>query len=459
MNIQGEPKGRGLRVAIYDAPNTVGKTLSAVLSAGGFNVQYCGKLNEETARPDADLWLTKWSFNLKSEFLRKAHPKLGIISLSVGTDHIDLSAAKELGLRVENCPTFSSNSVAEHAMALALRGIYGSSLLPPLGQGPVIFDEFSDHFAEQAVAQMLMRNRQLDQSIARAVRYDYERHDEPWENMELAKSKILFIGDERPAFNLAKMLRLGFNCDLYGYRTSEALEAYDIEQLNPETFRDLSSSMDYVFILSRMSERVSGLKVQKDQWLAEPDRGMAESLVAVLGTGRIGSKIARIMREGFNCRVVAFDENRKNELENLGVRYVDFSKESRVDSLREALSRANFIFIALPLNEGTLSLIGQAQLSGMTAGISRVLVNVTRDKIIDSEALFDAISRGHLLAYATDVLPNDAILWRGGEPDDMTRKFVQHSGVIATPHEGDCSRQSLERLCQEVLGRISDISR
>ena len=158
------------KVAIYDAPQKVGHALSKKLGQAGYEVLYNGPLSKDTARADADVWLTKWSFLLKGKnmILKDIHPRLGLITLSVGTDHIDTSAIEELGLRLENCPPSCSNSVAEHALALAMRGLYNQSILPPLSEGKVVFTNFSDEFAEQAIAQILMRVRQMNQSIERA---------------------------------------------------------------------------------------------------------------------------------------------------------------------------------------------------------------------------------------------------------------------------------------------------
>ncbi|MCX2452391.1 2-hydroxyacid dehydrogenase [Pedobacter sp. PLR] len=43
-----------------------------------------------------------------------------ILTRSVGTDHIDLEAAKKLGIKVANIPVYSPQAIAEHTLALAL---------------------------------------------------------------------------------------------------------------------------------------------------------------------------------------------------------------------------------------------------------------------------------------------------------------------------------------------------
>lgn len=41
-----------------------------------------------------------------------------IVCMAIGTDHVDLAACKELGVRVSNVPAASNESVAEHAFSL-----------------------------------------------------------------------------------------------------------------------------------------------------------------------------------------------------------------------------------------------------------------------------------------------------------------------------------------------------
>ncbi len=457
-----------LRVAVCDTPKKVELALSKKLVDLGYDVVYAGPLrdagrNDTSARTrsalaDADVWLTKWSFCLKGPnmIFNEVQPRLGLITMSVGTDHIDTSAIENMGLRLENCPAFCSKSVAEHALALAMRGLYSESVLPPLSAGKVIFNNFSDEFAEQAVAQILMRVRQMDQSMIRAKEYDYNRHDAPWNNDELRAARIGIIGRERSAVKLVRMLRLGFNCEMFGHDTSDGVAAYDVKYMSPVEVFDRS---DYVFVCDNAYRGIyrndganASLPATVDsQGLEEPDRKFSDSKVAVMGTGRIGSILAKMARLGFNCSVSAYSTTQKKELTSIDIHYSS--------SVESTIAGAGFIFIALPLTVHTERLLGGEQIAQLPPYKAPVLVNVTRDEIVESESLFDCISRGMVMVYATDVLPKDKVLWSKEEPDDLTKKFVQHTSVVATPHEGDASKWSLERLLPEVKEKLTGFER
>src|SRR5208283_285114 len=165
------------KVAIYDCPKVVGSAILKTMARCGHEVLFKGKLTTETAKPDADVWITKWTALKGPLALENCRPKIGIVSLSVGIEHIDPVAVEEFGLKVVPCPHFSSASVAEHAIALALRNSYNRSVLPPLSSGQVVFSNFSDEYAERIVSNILFRSRQIDQGIKRAKKLDYTRYD------------------------------------------------------------------------------------------------------------------------------------------------------------------------------------------------------------------------------------------------------------------------------------------
>ena len=447
----------GLRVAIYDTRSkAISRRLTAALRKAGHEVLCDGPLTPQTAAKDADIWLTKWTYNLKGPFLKDYHPVRGIVTLSMGTDHIDTAAVRELGLRLESCPSFCSNSVAEHALALAMRTLHKKCVLPPLSEGQVIFTNFSDRRAENAVAQMLMRARQLEASIRRAENYDYGQHDRPWQNEELSAAKIGIVGHGSSARKLARMVRYGFNCDVFSYDAPAELEAYGVK---PLFLLDLIRKCDYIFLCTERYGMIDVRRTIDSREFEDPAMRMTGSSVAVLGTGNIGMIIARMARLGFGCSVTAFSRTPKKEAMGLGVKYVSPQLGVDSDPVTEVISGANISFIGLSLNERTRGMLGKKQLAKLPADRPRVLVNVTRDEIIESQALYDYICTGALTGYATDVLPNDKILCSGGLPDQLTRNFVQHKQVVATPHEGGCSRHSLKRLCMEALQKIDAIVR
>ena len=107
--------------------------------------------------------------------------------------------------------------------------------------------------------------------------------------------------------------------------------------------------------------------------------------------------------------------------------------------IKEAISKADVIVLTLPLSEKTESLVDEAFLSCLKQDC--VLVNISRGKIIDTDALTDALSK-HKISAALDVfedepLAEDSPLW-------------SMENVIITPHNSFVGEGNGERLRENI---------
>jgi len=445
-----------LKLAIYDMPPAVGRRLSSAFSSSGHTVLFEGILNERNARNDADVWVTKWSFGLDGSFLSRFRPKAGIISATSGVDHIDRASLSRYGLRAERCPTFSSRSVAEHALALAFRAVYSGCSLPPIRQGKVLISNFSDAYAEQAIAHILMRNRQIDESVSLARKYAYHdcdgmRPDWPWENRELSGSRIGLIGRGGPAFLLAHMLKSGFDCEIWGHDVPENMAAFNVRLARLDEILD---KCEYIFLTGSNRIDAPGLPEPVPASRLElPESTLHKSIVSVIGTGSIGSIISRICKHGFDCEVRAFSRSMRRDLIDIGVTYPDFESGSALGS---TLSGSCFIFVAVALDGRTSGLLPGSADGWLKSGRRPILVNITRDKVIDNDSMLQLLLSRRISAYATDVVPGDFILCKGDpQLPPHTDIFMSNPFVIPTPHVAECSRESLERLVFEMTDKAN----
>ncbi len=439
---------KALKVAIYDVPKPVSELLSAKLRKAGHNVLFEGTLNEKTARTNADVWFTRWCYNLKSYLLTSFHPRQGIITLSSGTDHIEKPTTRRLGLRVENCPDYCAPSVTEHALALSLRSVYRRSLLPPLSRRAVVFGNFDDRYAESAIAQMLFRVRQLDKAIERAKNLDFSRCEQPWTNKQLTASTVGIIGHDRSAISLAGMLKYGFGCTLLGCNAAPALEALGL--VDPATLATVLRKCDYVFLCSDEYMYVQGRNSYFDSRLLDQlSNPLGESGLSVLGAGNIGSNMALSLKRIFKSRISFLSRRKKPKLEKLGM--------TQITDLGSAIKDSDFSYICLPLSQDTRSLLNNTVFSGLNSSRKRVLVNTARAEIVDCEALLKHLGAG-ISVYATDVLPYEAQMIKGGEPDRLLRTYIEHPNVIATAHEADCSQKSKVNLVAKAMEKLNIFS-
>ncbi|MDR2566766.1 MAG: hypothetical protein LBC97_12095 [Bifidobacteriaceae bacterium] len=107
----------------------------------------------------------------------------------------------------------------------------------------------------------------------------------------------------------------------------------------------------------------------------------------------------------------------------------------RLAGLPEVLACSDIISLHLPLTGETEHLIDAAALAAMKDGT--LLVNVSRGRLVDSQAVLAALESGRLAAYCADVADCEPPL--AGDP------LLFHPRTIATPHMAFLSTASLER--------------
>lgn len=146
------------------------------------------------------------------------------------------------------------------------------------------------------------------------------------------------------------------------------------------------------------------------------NRMLAGAPVLVVGLGSIGTAVARRMH-ALGARVSAV--RRRSAAVPDGVASV-----GSPDRLREMLREADVVVVAAPQTRETRGLIGRAELEAMRP--DAILVNVSRGKLVDEDALAAALRAGTIGGAALDVfahepLAADSPLW------DM-------QNVLITPH-------------------------
>lgn len=157
--------------------------------------------------------------------------------------------------------------------------------------------------------------------------------------------------------------------------------------------------------------------------------------VGIVGFGAIGRAVAEMLR-GFGTRVLAFDPF--VPAEEMSARGV----EPR--SLGDLLPEVAFLTVHCPLNPSTTHLIGRAEIQRMRRGA--YLLNLARAQIVDEDALYDALTSGHLGGAALDVFRD--------EPVQPENRFVQLPNVLVSPHLGGATRDVVRHQSRMVVDGI-----
>jgi glyoxylate reductase len=142
--------------------------------------------------------------------------------------------------------------------------------------------------------------------------------------------------------------------------------------------------------------------------------------LGVIGLGRIGSAVARRGR-GFGMNLAYYSRERHTEIENeIGIKFMDFNA---------LLGECDFLSIHTRLTPETYHLIGEKEFLRMKPNC--ILVNTSRGAVVDSKALYEALSQ-HKIAYA-------ALDVTDPEPIPPNHPLLRLDNTLITPHIGSAS--------------------
>lgn len=155
--------------------------------------------------------------------------------------------------------------------------------------------------------------------------------------------------------------------------------------------------------------------------------------LGVIGLGNIGVKVANAaLALGMNVLGYDPDITVKRALELS-------SQVQQAETLQNLLKNADYITIHVPLFEKTHNLINAERIKLIKSG--GVLLNFSREDIVDNTALKQALQEKHLAFYVTD-FPASTLL--------------NNSQVIALPHLGASTHEAEENCAIMVAQQVKD---
>lgn len=191
-----------------------------------------------------------------------------------------------------------------------------------------------------------------------------------------------------------------------------------------------------VALLLASQREVDRYAREAGQW----NRGFTASLidrrVLLLGTGGIGGEIAKRL-DGFGAELVRVASTARED---------DRGTVHGQDELPGLLPTVDVVVLAVPLSDSTTGLVGDGFLAALPDGA--VVVNVSRGKVVDTDAIVRQAGRVRLAADVTDPepLPPEHPLWTT-------------PGVLVSPHVGGMStamRPRIEAVVRRQVGLLRD---
>lgn len=159
----------------------------------------------------------------------------------------------------------------------------------------------------------------------------------------------------------------------------------------------------------------------------------------IIGAGSIGNEIAKRLKS-FGVKVVGIDLFPGDNC--------NFECIKPVGQMYEILGKSDIVILTLPLSDETLHFFGQSEFEGMKD--HSVFVNISRGKLVDQNAMIDALESGRLYGAVLDVFEE--------EPLETSSPLWNMKNVVLTPHNSFVGENNNKRLFDLIIKNLTNWS-
>ncbi|MBA2962004.1 MULTISPECIES: phosphoglycerate dehydrogenase [Ramlibacter] len=170
---------------------------------------------------------------------------------------------------------------------------------------------------------------------------------------------------------------------------------------------------------------------------AEGSREVRGKTLGIVGYGHIGTQVG-VLAEHLGMQVVFADIETRLPLGNA----------RQLPSLAAVLDAADVVTLHVPDTDATRGMVDAAALARMRPGSH--LINASRGKVVDIDALAQALRSGHVAGAAIDVFPAEP----KGNDARFASPLVEFDNVLLTPHIGGSTQEAQENIGREVAAKL-----
>jgi D-3-phosphoglycerate dehydrogenase / 2-oxoglutarate reductase len=175
--------------------------------------------------------------------------------------------------------------------------------------------------------------------------------------------------------------------------------------------------------------------LRSGMWRRMMGRRLDGLTVGVIGVGRVGRRVIRLLRGGFPSTVVLATDLLPDEAFGLGqdVRWVDPAT---------IYAASDIVTVHVPLTRATRNMVAKHELAQMKS--SAILINTARGEIVNERDVADALRAGRLQGAALDVF----------EDEPYVGELASLDNTLLTCHMGSMSEDCRAQMEREAVDEV-----
>lgn len=218
----------------------------------------------------------------------------------------------------------------------------------------------------------------------------------------------------------------------YDHIDVEACHRHNVKVTNtPGVLVDAVADLAYGLIINSARQLTNANNfVRNGTWGNKKAFGLTSSLadktLGIIGMGDIGCAVAcRALAS--KMKIIYYNRHRRQNEDKFQATYVQ---------LDELLKVSDFLLLACSLNSSTINLINAKTLALMKP--TACLINISRGKVVDTDALYEALANKKLAYACLDVTEP--------EPLPGNHKLLTLNNVTVTPHMASATTETRDAM-------------
>lgn len=240
--------------------------------------------------------------------------------------------------------------------------------------------------------------------------------------------------------------RLGSGKDIIDLNAAEELGVHVIT--SPEGNRNAVAEHAMGMLLALANNILrADREIRSFYWNRERNRGfeLAGKTIGIIGFGNTGRAFAEKF-ENWRTSVLSYDKYKEQYATDL--RFVTET------NLQEIQQKADVISFHLPLTEETHHMLNSEFITRCKDGV--IIVNTSRGKVIDEEALIEGLRSGKIAGACLDVFENEKTETHTKKDQKRYAELYEMDCTVLTPHVAGWTRESKRKIAETILEKVAD---